>query len=680
MIEQTTIDRVMAAADIVDVVQDFVALRKTGASYKGLCPFHEDRTPSFIVSPAKGLCKCFACGAGGNVVKFVQLHEQMSYPEAIKWLAKKYGIEVEEAGRTDEQKERSQERESMFVVNEWACNFFTSMLHDDPDGVAIGMTYFRGRGFRDDTIRRFALGFCPDRRDAMSAAAIKAGYEERWLVNDAESRRGVGLSFKNEKGGLTDRYRGRVIFPIMGVSGRVVGFGGRVLAKATKGVSQKYVNSPESLIYSKSRELYGLYQAKQAIVKQGCCYLVEGYTDVISMSQSGVENVVASSGTALTEGQIALLHRFTSNVTMLFDGDEAGIHAALRGTDLLLAQGLNIKVLLLPDGEDPDSFARTHRAEEFRQYITDHEEDFISFKTKILLKNCQNDPVKKAEVVTDIVASISVIPNDILRQTYAHECADRLRMPENVIVKAIADRRAKTLLPANGGQRPDGQQSASGGAGANAGLDGGSGGAERELPPEFDPETGEPILPPPPRLEIREELNLAKALIRFGGYDIELYEGERMPVATYIAQELAADEIVLQMPLCQKVLEMAAEIAASETLEPQVWQARFTMNEDEEMAALAATATDDKYQLSQHQQKVYVKPEMRLGEIIPRLLYDMKYKLISETVDNLQQQLRDPAIMNDMARMAKIMQDYSDVSEMQREIGKLLGGRVVKKY
>lgn len=635
----------MAATDIVDVVKDFVALRKAGASYKGLCPFHDDTTPSFIVTPAKQLCKCFSCGAGGNAVKFIQLHEQMTYPEAIKWLAAKYGIEVEEEGRTDEQKERSKDRESMFVVNEWACDFFEKMLHSDPDGIAIGMTYFRGRGFRDDTIRKFQLGYCPDRRDAMSQAAVKAGHDARWLVNNPETRQGTGISIKNDKDGYVDRFRGRVIFPIFTVSGRVVGFGGRVLSKETKGVSQKYVNSPESIVYSKSRELYGLYQAKGAIVKQNCCYLVEGYTDVISMHQSGVENVVASSGTALTEGQIALLHRFTNNVTMLFDGDEAGIHAALRGTDMLLSQGLNIKVLLLPDGEDPDSFARTHKADEFRQYIAEHEVDFIRFKTDILLANCKNDPVKKAEVVNDIVASIAVIPNDILRQTYAHECSEQLRMAEGVIVKAIADRRKQTLVPSTA---------------------------------PVSTTIATPTDVPTTDNQVGEEFNIAKLLIRMGGMPIQLEEGS-ITVAEYIKEELDNDEIHMQSSLCDDVLNMAYHLAITQKLTPQEWVSRFTMSENSDIAALAEDACNDKHQLSETQLKMYRPEEDRLWEIVPRLIYELKYHLISEQVNEVMQKMRQPDVLSNHAMLNDLMMQYRDLSSIQREIGRVLGDRIIRK-
>ena len=667
MIEQSTIDRVLAAADIVDVVKDFVALKKAGASYKGLCPFHEDRTPSFIVTPAKQLCKCFACGAGGNVVKFVQMHEQMTWPEAIRYLANKYGIEVEESGRTDEQKERSKERESHFVVNEWARDWFSRMLHEDPDGIVVGMGYFRERGFRDDTIRKFQLGYCPDRRDAMSQAAQKAGYEQSLLVNDAETRQGTGVCFKNDRGGLTDRFRGRVIFPIHTVSGRVVGFGGRVLAKATKGVSQKYVNSPESIIYSKSRELYGLFQAKQAIAKQNCCYLVEGYTDVISMHQSGVENVVASSGTALTEGQIALIHRFTNNVTMIYDGDEAGIHAALRGTDMLLAQGLNIKVLLLPDGEDPDSFARSHRAEEFRQYIADHEVDFIRFKTEILMKDCKGDPVKKAEVVNDIVQSIAVIPNDILRQTYSHECAEQMRMAESVIVKAVADRRAKSIVPS---MRSAAQPQSDATAAATA--------PQTPAPTENPQEGGNAA---PQQKMLVEERNLAFALIKWGSLSFRFYgEEEDQNVTDFITEELEMDDIRLEHPLCARVLQLAQQMRGEEQgLDVKAWVMRFTMNEDEKVATMADVATNDKYRLSEKQREQLRPDEERLTEIVPRLVYELKYHIISEHVREAQLRLRQPEVVSDSALMARLMAEYRDLSAIKREVGRMLGARTVKR-
>ena len=427
MIDRQTVNRILDAADIVEVVSDFVALRKRGTSYKGLCPFHDDTTPSFSVSPVKGVYKCFACGEAGNVVNFVMKHEQMTYPEALKWLANKYHIEVQDRELTAEEKQAESERESMFIVNEWAANYFHDILVNDVDGRAIGMQYFRSRGFRDDIINKFQLGFCLSQRDAMSKAALKAGYKKEYLVK-------TGLSFEGQGGGaLTDRYRGRVIFPWFGVSGKVTAFGGRLLDARTKGVSQKYVNSPDSDIYHKERELYGLFQAKKAIAKEDCVYMVEGYTDVVSMHQCGIENVVANSGTALSVYQIRLLHRFTSNIVLLYDGDAAGQHAALRGTDMLLSEAMNVKVLLLPENEDPDSFARKHTAADFRKYIEAEQTDFIVFKINLLLKGV-TDPIKRSEAINSIVRSISVIKDQILRATYIRECANRTGVAEQTLI------------------------------------------------------------------------------------------------------------------------------------------------------------------------------------------------------------------------------------------------------
>ena len=399
MIDKATIDRIMDAANIVDVVSEFVTLRKAGVNYKGLCPFHNEKTPSFVVSPSKGYCHCFSCGKGGNVVGFIMEHEQMTYPEALRWLAKKYNIEIHERELTDDERREENERESLFIINEWALHYFQDNLLNTKKGQAIGMQYFRSRGFRDDTINRFQLGYAMPERDALARTALAKGFKEQYLID-------TGLCYRKEDGTLQDRYHGRVIFPVHTVTGRVVAFGGRILENNKK--LAKYVNSPESLIYHKSNELYGIYQAKHAITKNDRCYLVEGYIDVTSMHQSGVENVVASSGTSLTTGQIRLIHRFTSNITVLYDGDAAGIHASIRGIDMLLAEGMNVKVLLLPDGDDPDSFARKHTAQEFRDYIESHQTDFIEFKTNLLLRGV-TDPIKRSEAISSIVKSVSVI-------------------------------------------------------------------------------------------------------------------------------------------------------------------------------------------------------------------------------------------------------------------------------
>lgn len=404
MIDQTTIDRILDAAQIVDVVSEFVTLRRRGVNYIGLCPFHNEKTPSFSVSPSKGLCKCFSCGKGGNVVHFIMEHEQLTYYEALKWLARKYNIEIKERELTDEEKQAHSLRESLFVVNQYAAEYFQDILYNNIDGQRIGMTYLRGRGFRDDIIKKFQLGYSTDSHDALAKAAIQKGYKADYLVK-------TGLCYRKDDGSLRDRFWGRVIFPVHTLSGKVVAFGGRVLNAATKNVQMKYVNSPESEIYHKSRELYGIYFAKQAIVRQDRCFLVEGYTDVISMHQSGIENVVASSGTALTAEQIRMIHRFTNNITVLYDGDGAGIKASIRGIDMLLEEGMNVKVCLLPDGDDPDSFARKHNATDYQAYINGHEVDFIRFKTDLLMEEAGKDPIKRASLISSIVKSISVIPD-----------------------------------------------------------------------------------------------------------------------------------------------------------------------------------------------------------------------------------------------------------------------------
>lgn len=438
MIDRPTIAKIMDATKIEEVVSEFVTLKKRGINYVGLCPFHNDSNPSFSVSPTRGICHCFTCGKGGNAINFLMELEQMTYPDALRWLAKKYKIEIQERELTNEEKQRESERESMFIVNDWAAKYFQDILLHDVDGIAIGMAYFRGRGFRDDIIRKFQLGFALPKRTALAEAAKAAGYNPKYLVD-------TGLCFKVDKDEagnksgedkVLDRFSGRAIFPWFSVSGKVVAFGGRVLDSRTKGISQKYVNSPDSVIYHKERELYGLCQAKKAIAKEDCVFMVEGYTDVISMHQCGIENVVANSGTALSVHQIRLLHRFTSNIVLLYDGDNAGIHAALRGTDMLLEEEMNVKVLFLPDGNDPDSFARSHSAEDFRRYIQENQTDFIQFKTDILLRGV-TDPVKRSQAINSIVESISKIKNQITRASYITDCSHRLGVNEAIIVNAL---------------------------------------------------------------------------------------------------------------------------------------------------------------------------------------------------------------------------------------------------
>lgn len=428
-IDQETVRKILETADIVDVVSDFVSLKRRGANYIGLCPFHNERTPSFSVSKSKGICKCFSCGKGGSPVNFIMLHEQMSYQEALRYLAKKYNIEIKEHEMTDKEREEATERESMLAVNEFAMLHFENNLLETAEGQNIGQAYFRERGINNAMIHKFRLGYAIDRRDDLLSAARKKGYGDKYLFD-------TGLIGRSERNEYYDRFRGRVIYPVFSISGKVVAFGGRTLR--TDKVGGKYVNSPESIIYSKSRELYGLYQAKPAIVKKDKCILVEGYMDVISMFQNGIENVVASSGTSLTDGQIRLIHRFTENITVIYDSDAAGIKASLRGIDMLLAEGMNVKVLQLPEGDDPDSFSQSHSAIEVEEYLDSHETDFIKFKTDILLKGVKNDPIQRSRVISDIVRSIAVIPNEISRNIYIKECAYSLDIDERVLANEIS--------------------------------------------------------------------------------------------------------------------------------------------------------------------------------------------------------------------------------------------------
>lgn len=644
MIDRNTIQRIMDAADIVDVVKEFVTLRKAGVNYKGLCPFHDDKTPSFTVSPSKQLCKCFSCGKGGNVVHFIMEHEQMSYPEAIRWLGKKYGIEIEEKELTDDEKRSATERESMFVLNEWARDYFSNLLRNHVDGVAVGMAYFRQRGFRDDIIRKFQLGFCLPEKDALAKAAVAKGFNQEYLVK-------TGLCFRTDDGRLLDRYHGRVIFPVHTVSGKVVAFGGRILSSEKK--VAKYVNSPESEIYSKSHELYGLYLAKHAIVKQNRCYLVEGYTDVISMHQNGIENVVSSSGTSLTEGQIRLLHRFTDNITVLYDGDSAGIKASLRGIDMLLSEGMNIKVLLLPDGDDPDSFARKHSAEEYQAYIDANQVDFIKFKTNLLLGDAGDDPIKRAELLQDVVNSIAVIPQGIVRQMYVRECAHLLSVSEQLVASEVN----KVLRNRREGQGPKEEPKST--AGQNE--------AVRTMIQAAGDESK------------KEEDLLIEAIIRYGANFFASLPDENgnesdVTVAQYVAADFAADNVRFSSSLYRRILEEACEKCMAEGMSSLQY---FMMHPEAEISSLAARFGADRYVLCQSQQQGFVSDEERLLDLIPRLIHDFKYRLIREEMIDLLQQLSRPEVMADTDRYLEIMLRYKDLSEVERQFAQALGDRVL---
>lgn len=718
MIDQATIDRILDAAQIVDVVSEFVTLRRRGVNYIGLCPFHNEKTPSFSVSPSKGLCKCFSCGKGGNVVHFIMEHEQLSYYEALKWLARKYNIEVKERELTEEEKQASNLRESLFVVNQFASEYFQNVLYNVEEGQRIGMTYLRSRGFRDDIIKKFQLGYSTDNRDALARTAIEKGYKPEFLEK-------TGLCYRKDDGTLRDRFWGRVIFPVHTLSGKVVAFGGRVLNAATKNVQMKYVNSPESEIYHKSRELYGIYFAKQAMVRQDRCFLVEGYTDVISMHQSGIENVVASSGTALTSDQIRLIHRFTNNITVLYDGDGAGIKASIRGIDMLLEEGMNVKVCLLPDGDDPDSFARKHNATEYQAYINDHEVDFIRFKTDLLIEEAGKDPIKKANLITSIVKSISVIPDSITRNVYIRECSEMLRMEERVLVNAVGklkeqadENRKKEEQRKEYRARLQAEQQATQQAavstppanaevsGALASLSGADAPMESplpgdELPPMPEEGSAEPSYPPVPveddyisfipsegneeKLFYKQEVDLMRMLIRYGEKVMcmaEDEEGNEIPVtvAEYIAEGLHNDSLGFHIALHRRVLnECVAHIHDSGFCAERY----FVSHLDPEVSKLAAEMASDRYVLSKYHsrgQKI-VTDEERLYELIPRLLVDFKLNIVTAELDHILKALTaNSDVSRDTKSAAEIMQRYKQLHEVRIVLARHAGDRVVLRY
>ena len=683
MIDRATIDKILDAAQIVDVVSEFVTLKKRGTSYVGLCPFHDDKTPSFYVSPAKGVCKCFACGKGGSAVHFIMEHEQMTYPEALKWLAKKYHIEVKERELSNEEKEAQSVRESLFVINEFARDYFQNVLYNHIDGKSIGMTYFRQRGIRDDIVKKFQLGYSTSTKDALAKEALRKGYQKEFLLK-------TGLCYEKEDGSLRDRFWGRVIFPWFNISGKILGFGGRVLDSRTKGVVQKYVNSPESEIYSKRKELYGIYQAKSAIVKNDCVYMVEGYTDVIAMHQCGLENVVANSGTALSEEQIRLLHRFTSNITLLYDGDEAGIKASIRSTDMLLAEGMNVKVLLLPDGDDPDSFARKHNATEFRQYIQDNEENFIRFKTNLLLKDTKNDPIKRASLIADMAHSIGLIPNEIIRYACLKECASILNVDEQIIqneIKKVVLQRKDEYLE----KRKKEQEEASK---INA----------IQSAPESNPIPDDGLIPPPPFPPMEEvyeparesylpktgweklpfyakEKELIKTLVRYGEKIVCYIAGEEeeeipITVTEFIAADLEQDNLLFHNPVHRNLLQEAQAHLNDADFSTERY---FLTHPNPTISKMAAEMISDQHRLSKSNEQMIVKDEERLHELIPHLLIDFKLAILEEDRKQTMQQLGLPEVLNNQQKTKEVMEHYKKLTDTLKELAKRAGDRVILK-
>ena len=750
MIDRPTIERILASADIVDVVSEFVTLRKAGMNYKGLCPFHDDTTPSFSVSPSRNYCHCFSCGKGGTPVGFIMEHEQMTYVEALRWLAKKYHIEIKEREQTSEERQQESERESMFILNEWVAKYYHDILQNNADGTAIGMQYFRSRGFRDDIIERFQLGFALGDRHDMPRAAIKKGFNARFLLKTGlcyarnqqqteaaepgmEAQRGAsahaGRTSKNaEADSIIDRFAGRAIFPWISMSGKVVAFGGRKLDKETKGVQQKYVNSPDSDIYHKDHELYGIYQAKRAIAKEDCVYMVEGYTDVISMHQCGIENVVANSGTALSQHQIRMLHRLTKNIVLLYDGDAAGIKAAMRGTDMILEEGMNIKVLLLPDNEDPDSFARKHTVEEFRKYIDDNVTDFIQFKIDILLDGV-NDPVKRSEAISSIVKSISRIPDPIIRASYLQDSAVRLRMSEATLLtrmntfihENIEERRRRKETAMRVDERRNARQAS---------------GPEPNLPPEaYDgpqqpltdnmPDdahgdaagsaSGQTVVSPPTdntsaaarsntsaatsgstssparqNVTLRQAQQAVRAnaqrksisqlimecVVKYGNVVVKTLDGEDdqgqidLMLAEYVYYNLSADEIELDNPLYGQMLEDIVAHCHDEGFAPDTF---FLTSPDINISRIAADMVQERYVLSRSFNREETPDTLR--HHIERLLLELRRDILKSRLDSLQQQLLtcDPA----SEQATEIMTEYKEVKGMASDIARRLGNNIL---
>ena len=661
MIDRATVDKIMDATNIVDVVGEFVTLRKAGVNYKGLCPFHDDTTPSFMVSPSKQICKCFACGEGGTAINFLMKHEQITYPEALRWLAKKYNIEIQEKELTDEERQQQSDRESMFIVNEWAKTYFQEILKNDPDGIAIGKQYFRSRGIRDDIVEKFCLGFALPQKDALAKAAQKAGYQAEFLEK-------TGLCIKNEKG-LYDRYAGRVIFPWLNVSGKVVAFGGRLLDARTKGVQQKYVNSPDSEIYHKDHELYGLYQAKKAIAKEDRVYMVEGYTDVIAMHQSGIENVVANSGTALSVYQIKLLRRFTQNITLLYDGDEAGIHAAMRGTDMLLAEGMNIKVLLLPDGDDPDSFAKKHSAQELKDYIEKNQTDFITFKTRLTVENV-TDPVKRSEAISGIVKSISVIPDQILRSTYLSELSQRMDIKEQTLLNSMNGMIRKDIEEKEK-ERLRSQESGVGSQETGVG-------SQENTPAQGNSLQGNLLTPDSRLLSPSSEVEtlLIQSIIRDGEkviYEhVEADDGGfvDLTVAQYVDYDLGQDNIRFSNELYNQILEEAVAHSGEPDFKAETY---FMHHPDVNISSLAARLAIDTHQLGKNFQ--VKEREGSLRQHVLHLVLDLRMDIVENRLKELKAEMRQ--VGNDMERIKALMEEFKDTQELRNALAQQLGNDVV---
>lgn len=650
MIPRETIEKIHAAAKIEDVVGDYVSLRKRGANLIGLCPFHNEKTGSFTVSPSKGIYKCFGCGVSGNAVGFIMEIEQCSYVEALKQLGKKYHIEVEERELTAEEQQRQDNRESMFVVNDFANKWFQDQLWNTPEGQAIGLKYFRERGLRDDIIRKYQLGYSPEHGSPLAKTLKEKGFKEEFIVNNVDTKIGVGVVGKSEDGRLYDRFRDRVIFPIFTVSGKPVAFAGRILKKNDK--VGKYVNSPDSIIYSKTNELYGLFQAKQSIARMDKCYLVEGQMDVISMHQSGIENVVASGGTALTKPQIWLIKRFTSNITVLYDGDAAGIHAALRGIDMFLEAGFNVKVVLLPDGEDPDSYAQNHDSTEFIQYIEDHQTDFIRFKSALLSKDAGDDPFKRAALIKDITSSIAIIPDMITRQVYIKDTAERLHISEKTLTTEVVNLRKKKVEEINKAQTKEevfAQPAET---------------PQEPAAPAAKPAVT-PVLPDSP-LE-QNYYNLIQLIVRYGEQKMEV-DGEIYSIGEVIIGTLANDGIKAPRPVYQEMIDEFNRHFQEEGFKAETF---YKFHPNPQISSLAVEMIAEKYRFSDSEKN------LKLGELVVRLIYEIKLTVINMQIENVDADLKAAQASGNWERQMQLLKYQPQLLEQRNIICKILGNRVI---
>ena len=659
MIPRDVIEHIFSAAKIEEVVSDYVTLRKRGANLIGLCPFHNEKTGSFTVSPSKGIYKCFGCGVSGNAVGFVMAMEQCSFADAIKQLGKKYHIEVPERQMTAEEQQRQDDRESMFVVNDFANKWFQEQLWETKEGQAIGLSYFRERGLRDDIIRKYQLGYSPEKGSPLAAALKKKGFSERFILNDVDTKIGVGVVGKSEDGRIYDRFRDRVMFPIFTVSGKPVAFAGRILKK--KDNVGKYVNSPDSLIYSKTNELYGLFQAKQAISRADRCYLVEGQMDVISMFQSGIENVVASGGTALTKPQIRLIQRFTSNITVLYDGDAAGIHAALRGIDMFLEEGFNVKVVLLPDGEDPDSFAQSHDSTEFIQYIEEHQTDFIRFKMALLSKEAGDDPYKRAALIKDITSSIAIIPDIITRQVYIKDCSDRLHMSEKVLTTEVVNLRRKKIEEHNKAKEREAEQAATT-------VEPTAESTETTATPvnPTSPVNPTPVKAPKSTLD-QNFYNLMQLVVRYGERPIQV--GDTIySIGEIIIYTIEEDEIKAPEPVYQAIIDEFKRHYKDEGFKAEDF---FKFHPDQAISALAIDMIAEKYQYASFNH------EGRLGELVTQFLYEIKLTVINQQIEELEQNLKEAQASGNWDRQMQLLAYQPQLLQARNDLCKLLGNRVI---